>query len=174
MSELHDIPINYPTFNAAKSMQHMAEVLRLAGFDFQPLPDEDLVCGYVFRFPDDQMIESGQFLLVPDESRLIFYLNMRGQIEANYFSEVIEYITRANNGMPTGNFEADYDLRRVRYKVGVDFGGLDMPAHIYRQFVLSALDIVSVYIHGLTDVRAGHISAKEAIAKTRIDALLME
>lgn len=85
---------------------------------------------------------------------------------------VVEYLTRANAGLVSGNFEADVDSGEVRYKTAVDL--VDVPeAALADGVVVRALvaDLAYTnvatadrYLPGLLQVVAGSASPADAIA----------
>jgi hypothetical protein len=84
---------------------------------------------------------------------------------------VVEYVTRANAGLVTGNFEVDLDSGEVRYKTAIDF--VDVPEAalsdgVVVRALVSDLAYTNVatadrYLPGLLSVVGGSSSPAEAI-----------
>lgn len=87
-------------------------------------------------------------------------------------AEVIEYLTRANAGLVTGNFEVDVDTGEVRFKAAVDLSELapdDLASGTVIRALVSDLAYTNVattdrYLPGLLQVVAGAASPADAIA----------
>ncbi len=86
--------------------------------------------------------------------------------------DIIEYVTRANAGLVTGNFEVDVDGGEVRYKTAVDLS--DVPEEelaggaVVRALVadLTYTNVATTdrYLPGLLQVVAGSATPAEAVA----------
>ncbi len=81
---------------------------------------------------------------------------------------VAEYITRANYGLPLGNFEMDYSDGEVRYKTGIDVEGGDISPHLIHNVFYANASTTGKYIPGLRTVFEG---ADPAEAVRLIEAL---
>lgn len=86
-------------------------------------------------------------------------------------AEVLEYVTRANAGLVTGNFEVDVDGGEVRYKTAVDLSDVpddDLASGAVIRSLVADLTYTNVattdrYLPGLLQVVAGSASPAEAI-----------
>jgi hypothetical protein len=77
--------------------------------------------------------------------------------------QVMEFITRANDGLVTGNFELNLDNGEVRFKNSIDFTNARLTQVVVRNVIQSGMDAVEVYAEGVTEVMAGRRSPKGAI-----------
>lgn len=86
--------------------------------------------------------------------------------------EVVEYITRANAGLVTGNFEVALESGEVRYKTAIDLSDVDAAdlasGRVIRALVadLTYTNVATTdrYLPGLLQVVAGAVTPAEAIA----------
>jgi hypothetical protein len=86
--------------------------------------------------------------------------------------EVLEYLTRANAGLVTGNFEVDIDSGEIRYKTAIDLSDVadeDLATGSVLRALVSDLTYTNVattdrYLPGLLQVVAGSATAAEAVA----------
>ncbi len=80
---------------------------------------------------------------------------------------VAEYITRANYGLPLGNFEMDYSDGEVRYKTSVDVEGEEymLTPTMVKSIVYSNVLTMDRYLGGLMAVIYGGASPAQEIEK---------
>jgi hypothetical protein len=89
---------------------------------------------------------------------------------------VVEFVTRANAGMVTGNFEFEYRSGQVRYKTALDLGGLGDDrlgalaaggalGELVRDLVYSNVGTLDRYLPGLVKVIAAAAEPAAAIAE---------
>lgn len=87
-------------------------------------------------------------------------------------AEVLDFLTRANSGMLSGNFEFDSDSGDVRYKTTLDLArvGLDrwsaggLLAAVIRDLAYTNATVMDRYLPGLLEVGYGGASAADALA----------
>ena len=60
-----------------------------------------------------------------------------------------EYLTRANNGLPIGNFELDYAGGQVRFKTSIDVEEDRLTPALVKQMVLPNLATMQKYLPGI-------------------------
>lgn len=80
---------------------------------------------------------------------------------------VAEYLTRANYGLPLGNFEMDFSDGEVRFKTSLDVEGEEYmltPAMI-KSLVYSNVLTMDRYLAGMMAVIYGDASPEQEIAK---------
>ena len=80
------------------------------------------------------------------------------------FSEVQEFLTRANFGLKFGNFEFDYNDGEIRFKTSVQFEGDFDFAPMIGECLSLNIAIFDRYLSGILQVLFTEISPKEAIA----------
>jgi hypothetical protein len=91
---------------------------------------------------------------------------------ASRHAEVLAYLTRANAGLVTGNFEVDLDTGEIRYKTAIDLSDVDeadlASGAVVRALVadLTYTNVATLdrYLPGLLQVVAGSASAADAVA----------
>jgi hypothetical protein len=101
------------------------------------------------------------------EDRTCFALYSRFPIEItrNKFSDICEFIARANYGLLIGNFELCYEMGEVRYKTSIDFGETGLNKDLIHQLIRANLATMDRYFPGIMAVIFGNISPEEAISK---------
>ena len=76
-----------------------------------------------------------------------------------------EFITRANYGLISGNFEMDFGDGEVRYKTCVDIEGDRFTPAVIKNAVLTNVSAMDQYLPGLISVMYGGASPAQAIEK---------
>ncbi|MEE3716431.1 hypothetical protein V2H45_06715 [Tumidithrix elongata RA019] len=77
---------------------------------------------------------------------------------------VSEFLTRANYGMPVGNFEIDLDSGEVRFKISVELGNTIIPEELLGCNVERNLAIADRFFPIIKLVASGEVSVMQAIA----------
>lgn len=99
------------------------------------------------------------------EQELILYVMFPDDIPESKRLAVAEYLTRANYGLPIGNFQLDMDDGELRFKVGVDITGSDLVPTMLSNMVFSvAQPTMDKFYPGIMAICYGDKSAEEAIA----------
>jgi hypothetical protein len=106
-----------------------------------------------------------------DRSVFAFYSLLPVSPSGPRIGDVVEYTTRANAGMVTGNFEVDVDTGDVRYKTAIDFGELSegdlasgsVVRSLVRDLAYTNVATADRYLPGLLQVVAGSVSPAAAI-----------
>jgi hypothetical protein len=119
--------------------------------------------------------ENGRWMTVirvDDDRRVfVFYSLLPVSPSASRIGDVVEYATRANRGMVTGNFEVDVDTGEVRYKTAIDLGEValdDLASGTVTRALVADLVYTNVgtadrYLPGLLQVVAGAATPAGAI-----------
>ena len=94
---------------------------------------------------------------------LVFYAIGLVNVPEEVRPAVAEFITRANYGMRTGNFELDYADGEVRFKTSLDFEGEIMTVNLIKHVVYPAVRTMDRYLPGLMKVAFGAMTPVEAI-----------
>ena len=76
-----------------------------------------------------------------------------------------EFLTRANYGLPLGNFEMDFDSGEIHYKTGIDVEGDRLSIPLVQQVVYSNVMMMDLYLPGIMAILYSQISPSEAIAQ---------
>lgn len=95
---------------------------------------------------------------------LVFYAASPQRVPADRRGAVAEYITRANYGLPMGNFEMDFADGEVRFRVSMDYEGTGLSPVQINNVVQPAVHLMDRYLPGLMEVAYGGKDATDAIA----------
>lgn len=151
------------TTSDVDALANLRFVLDAAEMTYVSLPEDSEVHGYNIVFSDDEPIDRGDAILLAGQSLFLFYLNFRADDVLQNLPMVMEFVTRANWGLNTGNFELDIDVGSLRFKTSLDFHGSELQPVLIRNLILNALDAVATYEHHLAQVIAGATDPKQAI-----------
>ncbi len=142
-------------------LETVKHVLELAKLDPKPIEDET---GFTVTFKDASAPNvTGTALVLEDDRRFLFYMELDQHAPPKTRAHVAEFITRANSGLSIGNFELDYSNGAVRFKTTVDYADSDLPSVFVRNAILDAMDGTETYGGALIEVIKGKKSPKEAI-----------
>ncbi|MGH2901223.1 MAG: hypothetical protein ACRDMZ_21280, partial [Solirubrobacteraceae bacterium] len=75
-------------------------------------------------------------------------------------------ITRANQGLPVGNWELDLDDGTVRCKTSVQLGGERLSMALASSLVERNLAVVDAYLEAFAAFAAGRMTVAEALASS--------
>lgn len=108
------------------------------------------------------------FAQVREEQRqFLFYSILDSNCPEGARQKMAEFLTRANYGLITGNFEMDYSDGEVRFKTSLDVKENEdkfVPGLIKRLVYINVL-MTDKYLPGIMGVMYGVLSPTEAIAK---------
>ncbi|NJN68679.1 MAG: YbjN domain-containing protein [Chloroflexaceae bacterium] len=102
-------------------------------------------------------------LIRVDWQKFLFYAIAPFNVAEEKRPAVAEYITRANYGLPIGNFEMDYSDGEVRYRCSLDFEGVALTPSLVKNIAYPAVYTMDYYLPGLMKVVFGDHSPLEAI-----------
>lgn len=147
--------------NGLKALATVKKVLSDVGWD----PSETEVEGVLrVDFSSDDIPVSEAIADVRlDHERFLYYLNFREQVARQHRKETMEFVTRANFELVTGNFELNLDDGVIRFKTSIDFTQEELTETLIRNAINSAMDVVEHYTDALVDVMHGKKSARRAI-----------
>ncbi|MBD2080955.1 YbjN domain-containing protein [Leptolyngbya sp. FACHB-17] len=77
---------------------------------------------------------------------------------------IAEFLTRANYGLISGNFEMDFNDGEIRYKTSIDVEGDFLTSDLIKQLVYVNVMMMDHYFPGIQAVIEGQRSPTEAIA----------
>lgn len=146
-----------PKHSALDTVQ---DVLRRAGLDPKPMQDAP---GVTVDFKHDDPKVIGRAIVIDEDSVFLFYLEFLERAKTSRHMQVAEFLTRANYGLNTGNFEMDFSNGGVRYKSSLDFSGTELSGILVRNAVLAAMNAVELYDLALRQVMNGQKSPEEAM-----------
>ena len=96
--------------------------------------------------------------------RILFYVRPQGlELPAARLPAVAEFLTRANYGLPLGNFELDWEDLELNCKSSVQVPESCVNAGLLQGYLLSAVETCNHYLPGLRAVAEGKQSAAAAI-----------
>ncbi|CAN1209311.1 hypothetical protein TUMEXPCC7403_03745 [Tumidithrix helvetica PCC 7403] len=98
------------------------------------------------------------------ETEIGFYSIYQENIPEGARLPVSEFLTRANYGMPVGNFEMDLDSGEVRFKISVELGNTVIPEELLGCNVERNLAIADRFFPIIKLVASGEVSVMQAIA----------
>jgi hypothetical protein len=90
-----------------------------------------------------------------DQGQLIVYSLCPLEIPANRRPAMMEFITRANFGLVTGNFELNLEDGDLRFKTSVDSDGAAITEPVMRSLVYANMAMFDQYFPGVAGVLAG-------------------
>jgi hypothetical protein len=98
-----------------------------------------------------------------EDSQFLFYSICPTYIPDDHRLPVAEYLTRANFGLVSGNFELDFSDGQVRYKTALDFDETELNPVLVRNLVYANLQTMDTYLSGIMRVIFGGVTPLEAI-----------
>lgn len=98
-----------------------------------------------------------------DKARLLIYLRPQGlQIETRHLAAMAEFLTRANFGLPLGNFELDMNDGELNFKNSMDVSGGALTAAMVKTMILFGIESTNRYLPGMRAILRGE-NPKDAI-----------
>ncbi len=76
-----------------------------------------------------------------------------------------EFLTRANCGLPLGNFELDFDDGEIRFKTSIDMEDVEPITLLVKHVVYANVIMMDRYLPGIISVVGENISPAKAIAE---------
>lgn len=99
------------------------------------------------------------------QEQFIFYSVCPINVPAIKYATMAEFLTRANYGLPIGNFEMDLDDGEIRYKTGVDVEGDQLSTALVRQAIRANVIMMDQYLPGILAIISSEVTPLEAIMK---------
>jgi hypothetical protein len=143
----------------------VAGVLHAIGWDPDRSDDDDGWTSFVTHVDDGVVTVATVARVLEDSSRFVLYAILSPRARDEVRVEVVDFLMRANFGMPDGNFEMDPVTGEVRFKIGIDFCGLSLPPLLVRNAILDAGAAIENYGPSIARVLHGEATAAEAIAE---------
>lgn len=98
-----------------------------------------------------------------DKAQIFFYSICPMAAPEDKRGAVAEFITRANYGMPIGNFEMDYGDGEIRFKTSVDVEGVEINTTLLYNLVYANIWAMDQYLPGILAVLYGNLTPVESI-----------
>lgn len=76
---------------------------------------------------------------------------------------IAEFITRANYGLPNGNFEMDFEDGEIRFKTSMDTEDIELTDAMVRNLVYANVLAMDQYLPGIMNVIYSDMSPDAAI-----------
>lgn len=131
------------------------------GWDAAQLPDVPVI-SCALRLPNGVVDIFCHYHAERD--RLLFYVRpQKLAMTPAQRMAVAEYITRANYGLPLGNFELDLEDGELNFKNAVQVPEGVISTALLRPYLLNAVETVNYYLPGLQQVLAGGATPAAAI-----------
>ena len=97
------------------------------------------------------------------QCQFVFYSIMPVNAPEDCRADIAEFITRANYGMPVGNFEMDYTDGEIRFKTSIDVEGGELTPALFRQVVYTNVILTDRYLPGVMSVIYGGKHPMDAV-----------
>jgi hypothetical protein len=107
-----------------------------------------------------------RLFLVPQDDGLLVYASVHLEAQPETLLAAAEYLTRANYGLPAGNFELDMDSGLINYRMYVNCAGSPPAERDIVTGMTIPVAVINRYGDGLIDVIENGKPPKEAIAET--------
>jgi hypothetical protein len=105
------------------------------------------------------------------QQQCLFYSQCPIAIQSDRWVAVAEFLTRANYGIPIGNFEINLDTGDIRFKTGIDIEDDRLSTALFKGIVQANLAMMAKYLPGIVQVGLEEISATAAIGALEEGAL---
>lgn len=107
-----------------------------------------------------------------DYERFLYYVVFGEKVPVLQLAQTMEFVTRANYDMVTGNFELDLTRRVVRFKSSIDFTHVPLTTRLVENVILSTKSAVDTYADALVEVIQGKKTARAAIRRAERELVL--
>ncbi|MGC9127907.1 MAG: hypothetical protein ACP5GA_04150 [Acidithiobacillus sp.] len=96
-----------------------------------------------------------------ERERVLFYVRPQElDIPQARLGMLMEFLTRANYGLPLGNFELDLSDQELNFKNSVQLPERCVDAEILKPYLLHAVETCNFYLPGIRQVLAGAAAAQ--------------
>lgn len=113
-------------------------------------------------FDIDCMVDTAKLIIFVEDDFYLAYATANLTVTGNW-SEIYEYIARANSNLINGNFEVDSKTGAVKYKLCVDFCDKVPAQRTIKRTARYAILTLEKYLDGFLKVMSGALSARDAI-----------
>jgi len=98
-----------------------------------------------------------------EQEQLAFYVFLGMNVPEDRRTAAAEFVTRANYGLPLGNFEMDFTDGEVRFKNSISFADEPLTDTAIHNTLYSATSVATTYFPGLLKVIFGNVNPAEMI-----------
>jgi hypothetical protein len=98
-----------------------------------------------------------------EDSFCIIYGICPVRVAANQIVSAVEFITRANQDLPIGNFELNFDKKEIRFKTSLDYEGAELTIPLVRQLLRGNVAMMERYLPGLRALLEQNVPPHEAL-----------
>lgn len=149
------------TVSESPILEALVEFFTGEGWPFHKMEDEEN--SLQIGFQGDNGLWNCFAKAREETSQILFYSICPVIVPPEKRGAVAEYITRANYGIVTGNFEMDLDSGVIRYKTYLSADGITLTPMVIRQVVFPNLLITDRFLPGLLKTVYSDISPTEAV-----------
>ena len=100
-----------------------------------------------------------------EENQMVFYSICPVKTPESKRLTIAEFITKANYGLISGNFELDFKDGEIRYKTSIDVENEKLTSALIKQLVFTNVAMMDKYLPGILSVIYGNASPDEAISQ---------
>jgi hypothetical protein len=100
-----------------------------------------------------------------EQTQFLFYSVCPIHVPEDKRQATAEFLTRANFGLPIGNFEMDWDDGLIRCKTSTDVQSNQLGLEMVKQLVYANVFLMDMYLPGLMTVVYGDASPSKAVAQ---------
>ncbi len=140
----------------------LGEFLKEDGWQPEQMEDEQ---GYRFGYLSKAADKVGIVAWFPEGiEELLVHAYIQIQVPQEKRHEIAEFITRANYGLFSGNFEMNFDSGEIRARSSVDFEGVILVPIQVKNALYTVLLLVDEYMPGFKAILSDEKSPAEAIS----------
>lgn len=104
-------------------------------------------------------------ILREQKEQFVFYSIYPIKVPNENQIKIIEFLTRANSSMIIGNFEFDFEKKRISFKTSIDVSNDKLSFHLIKNMIYTNLFMMDEYFLGITSILNNGISPRDAIAE---------
>ena len=101
--------------------------------------------------------------VIVHQDHYIVNAHLNSTVEKEYYTQVAEYLHRANYGMSNGNFEFDFDDGEVQFKTYVNFDKIELSKEVVTDSIIIPIFMFDKYGKNLLRLMLGKADPKELI-----------
>ncbi len=98
-----------------------------------------------------------------EQDQFLFYSRLSTNAPEESRPPLAEFLTRANYGLPIGNFEMDFSDGEIRYKTSLDVEGDRLTPQLVKMLVYANVATMDRYYAGIMQVMYGGAEPEAAI-----------
>ncbi len=144
------------------TLANLKQILDEVGIESRELDSAEIPAGYALAL-DEQKQVGGFAYIFPETGQFVLYLFFVDQFPLETIAHVGALINRINNRLLIGNFEIDYDEQAVRFKIGIDFFGMALPALLIRNALTDAIETVEMFSAAIVAVANGQKTVPQVL-----------